>query len=183
MSINYGRNSRRIGSFDINLLTVANGTVLSSGEDSYGGYFIKFQFDNAGCGGSPDSRFSIELKDTTPWTNISYEAYNEGHASCWEFNQGGTFGLGNLLAFNSSIDTISKAVNCFELPQFTKQMGACDNASTNFMHPTYTVGSFRSFFVTRRRGSSGLLANLNFQRSCNSAGAGSFIIVRNIFVW
>lgn len=183
MSTNYGRTSRRIGSFDINLLTVANGTVLSSGEDSYGGYFIKFQFDNNGCGVTPDSRFSIELKDQTPWTNISYEAYNQGTAACWDFNAGGTFGLGNLLAYNSSIDTISRAVNCFELPQFTKKMSACDNNSDNFMHGNFFVGSYRSFFVTRRRNLTTSLANLNFQRSCCSTGTGSFIIVRNIFVW
>lgn len=182
MSINYGRNSRRIGSFDINLLTVANGTVVSSGEDSYGGYFIKFQIDSAGCG-APNSRFSIELKDQTPWTNISYEAYNEGTASCWDFNAGGAFGLGNLLAYNSSIDTISRAVNCFELPQFAKKMSACDNNSDNFMHNVYAVGTFRSFFVTRRRNLTTSLVNLNFERSCNSTGTGSFIIVRNIFVW
>lgn len=184
MSIKYGTNSRKITLSDINQVVQANCTQLDSGVDSDGGYYIKMQINNFGCGGSPNSKFYVELKDNKAWTKISYEVYIEGVASCWNFNNYGSYGFGNLLEFDVNQDKIFYSKNSFELPQFAKKMNACDNNSDNFYHTSFKVGTFRSFFVTRRRNTSNSnLANLNFELSCNSTGSSSFILLRNIFVW
>lgn len=186
MSVKYGTKSVRLTSADINQVVQANCTVLDSGNDpSDGSYYLKMQPNNGGCGATPNSKFYIELKDNIPWTKISYEVYIVGAASCWNFNQGGSYGLGNFLSFDTaSGDRVFYSQNSFELPQFTTKMSACDNLSTNFYHGNFQVGPFRSFFVTRRRDTSNSnLANINIEISCNGAGSPNYILVRNIFVW
>lgn len=182
MGISYGTNSLRIKSAHINQIVNTNGTIVSQG-DSGQGFEFRWYPNNAGCGGSPNSKFYIELLDPIPWTNITYEVYTTGTASCWNFNSGGSLGTGNLVAFNSSIDRVTRCQNSFELPQYTLQMSACDNATTNFMHVSFKTGTFRSFFATRRRDSPSSLANINLELSCNGAGVDNIFIIRNIFVW
>jgi len=180
MGISYGINSHRIKPGDINQVIFTNGVVNSNGADSSGGFFIQFQFDSPGCG-QPDSSIRVELKDPIPWTKITYEVYNVGSASCWSYNQGSF--AGNLLGFDVNQDRLFNCVNSFELPQYAKKMTACDNNSDNFLHGSYKTGSFNSFFVTRRRNSPSTLAQIAHQRSCNSTGASSYVIIRNIFVY
>lgn len=181
MGVFYGSNSKRVTEADINQIIYANGTILEQGTGSDGGFFVKFQFDTGGCGSTPDGYIKVELKDNIPWSKVSFEIYNSGSASCWSYNQGSY--SGNLLSFNSSLDRIFNSVNCFELPQYTKTMNACDNASTNFLHSTYKTGTYNSFYITRRRDVGAGLAQITHQRSCNSAGTGSFVIIRNIFIY
>lgn len=181
MGIAYGTNSLRIKSAHINQVVNTNGTIVSQGDNQ--GFEFQWYPNNAGCGATPNSTFYIELLDPIPWTNITYELYTTGIASCWNFNSGGSLGNGNLVAFNSSVDRVTRSVNSFNLPQYTIQMNACDNASTNFMHSSYKTGTYRSFFVSRRRSSLSSLAQINLSLSCNSTGSGSIYIIRNIFVW
>ncbi len=182
MAINYGIRARRITASDIDLVTNTNGTIVSQGNVNSG---FEFQWypNNGGCGATPNSSFSIRLLDPIPWTRITYELYTTGTSSCWNFNSGGNLGNGNLLAFSSSIDRVFYSENSFNLSQYTVQMQACDNATTNFMHVSYSTGTFRKFFVNRRRDSSLSLASIDLELSCNSTGIGSLFILRNIFVW
>ena len=139
---------------------------------------------NNGCGNSGDGGIRVELKDPIPWTKITFEWYMTGTASCWWFNQGSAyFGYGNLQPFSTTLDSVSRCVNSFELSKYTLQMTACDNATTNFMHGSQKTGDYRSFFSTRRRNSMSSLANINFQLSCNGTGPSNYFILRNIFVW
>ena len=183
MGISYGRSSLRVTSDDVNSITNTNGTIVSQGNDSYGGFQITWYPLNGGCGVTPNSFFKVELKDPIPWTNITYELYTTAYSACWNFNQGGQNGTGNLATFNSSLDRTFNTKNSFELPQYQIKMNACDNEPTNFMHNSFKTGTFRSFFVTRRRSVTTSLANINVELSCNGTGASQLYTIRNIFVW
>jgi hypothetical protein len=181
MGTHYGQKSSKISSTDINQIIYANGTIINQGDDANGNFYIKFQFDTYGCGG-PDGYIRVELKNTIPWTKISYEIYNAGSAACWSYNQGAFDG--NLLSFDLSLDRIFNSTNSFALPQYTKKMAACDNSPDNFLHVVYQTGTISSFFVTRRKNTSNSsLSQITHQRSCNSVGAGSYVIIRNIVVF
>lgn len=183
MSIKYGQ-GRKITANDIDSVTYAYSTLLESGNDETGSYYIKMQPDAWSCGSGTESSFSVKIKDNTPWTKISYQMYLTGTASCWSFNTAGWSGLNNLLPFDSSIDKFSYAQNSFELPQFEYKMQACDGNSTNFWLSSNIVGPYRSFFVTRRRDTSTTnLVSLAMNWACNSTGTGSYAILRNINVW
>ena len=183
MGIAYGRNSLRVSSAHVNQITNTNGTIITQGDDSSGGFEFVWYPLNGGCGGTPNSLFKIELKDMIPWNNITYELYTTAYSACWNFNQGGANGTGNLAAFNSSLDRTFNAKNSFELPQYQIKMNACDNETTNFMHNSYKTGTYRSFFVTRRRSVTTSLANINVELSCNGIGVSQMYTIRNIFVW
>jgi len=185
MSLNYGTNSRKIMANDINQVVFANCTLMDSGSDLDGSYYIKMSPNSFGCGTGPNSKFYVEIKDNKPWTKISYVLYMVGTASCWNFNQNGSYGTGNLLNFDLSAgDRVFAGENSFELPQFTTKMFACDNDSTNFYHNAFIVGSYRKFYVTRRRNTSNNnLVNINVEWSCNSSGLSSYVILKDIFVW
>lgn len=177
--MHYGLKATRISSYDISSITIGNCSIASQG-DTNNGYQI--QFTNAGSGCTLNVTFYIELKDNVSWSNISCEFYLVGTASCWAFNQASNGAVtGNLVSYNSSIDTITAAKNCFELPQFNKQMVVCDNASTNMFHSSFAVGAYRSFRINRRRSSLVLPAGISHSRNC--IGLNGYTIVRNIFVW
>ena len=182
MGINYGIRARRITASDINLVTNTNGTIVSQG-DVNSGFEFQWYPNNGGCGATPNSSFSIQLLDPIPWTRISYELYTTAYASCWNFNNGGSLGNGNLLTFSAGTDRVFYGENSFELSQYTVQMSACDNATTNFMHVSYKTGDYRKFFVNRRRDSSLSLSSINVELSCNGTGISNLFIIRNIFVW
>lgn len=183
VSVKYGQ-GRKITSNDINSVTYSNCSLLGSGNDESGSYFIKLQPDSGGCGSGTDSSFYVEIKDNPSWTKISYQLYLTGTAACWSFNSSGWTGNNNLLQFDSSIDKFYYGNNSFELPQFTYKVQACDNDSTNFWHGAFQVGTYRSFFITRRRDTSTTnLVKIALAWSCNSYGLGSYAILRNITVW
>jgi hypothetical protein len=186
MATLYGAASRRITLTDINFVTMQATTIITSGIDTSGGYYITFQVDGVGCVPSPNNPYVvIELKDNPPWTMITYEMYFTTTSSCWNFNSGGTNGTGGLLAYDPLIDRVFNCVNSFELPQYTKQMSVCDNAATNFLHYTHATGTFRSFFVTRRRDTSSYSpVQIMCELACNAeSGVGKNITIRNIMVW
>lgn len=179
MATDYGRKARRVLASDINAITLTNSSIISQG-DVNGGAEIKIQHAGDAC--ITPSAFYIELKDMIAWTNITCEFYLTNKASCWAFNVAGYGAVtGNLLTYNSSLDKISKSVNCFELPQFTTQITVCDNATTNMYHVSYAVGAYRSFFISRRRNVGTGLAGISHGLSCISVNGIS--TVRNIFVW
>ena len=183
MAIHYNTKSTRISSAGVNQVVIANSTILEQGDDPSGNFYVKWQPDSGGCGGGPDSKIYVEIKDDVPWTKISYELFIVAIASCWNFNSGGSQGNGKLLAYNSAIDTTITATNSLENPIYSKTMNLCNNSSNNFMHGTYATGAYRSLFVSRRRDTSlSGLANINVALSCNNYGAGKYIIIRNIFV-
>lgn len=187
MSVKYNIGSTRLSSLNIGTVTAGNSTILDTGNDSSGGYYLKVQPDLWGCG-STQSFAAIEIKDDIPWTKISYEIVTSGSSSCWTFNDPGwggmTYTYQNLMPFNSSLDTFAYAENSFNVSGVVFKMMACDgNSTTNFWLAGDTSKT-RKFFVTRRRNtSSSGLASINVNWSCNSTGAGSYVIFRNIFVW
>lgn len=187
MSITYGQKGYRVTQAQVSQVVTTGGTLLESG-DRQGGFYVKFQHDQAGCGG-PESGVFIEISNFISWSYVSMEFYLTGNAACWDFNNGtratniGNSASGNLLTFNSALDAVTKAENCFELPQFTLQMSACDNNSNNFFHGSYNVGSYKTFRIVRRRNQNGNLAGPMHARSCNSTGTGSDTIIKNIYVW
>ena len=175
MGIAYGRNSLRVSSAYVNQITNTNGTIVSQGDDSSGGFKFVWYPLNGGCGGTPNSKFFIELKDTIPWKYITYQFSATGTAACWDFNQA----AGNTITFSSSIDRVFNSVNSFENPAYQIRMGACDNEPTNF----YRFAGTKSFYVTRRRNSLIIPASVYIDLSCNSTGAGSAVTINNIFIW
>lgn len=184
MATYYGRRSFLIKSAHINQVVNVNGTIVSQGDTAEnGGFEFRWYPLNGGCGSTANSKFYIELRDPFAWTNIAYEYYTTGTSSCWNFNQGGSYGLGNFLSFDSTIDRLSNSINSFELSKYDKKMSACDNLSTNFYHPSFVTGTFRRFFVSRRRNSAASLCNINVELSCNNTGTAHTIFIRNIYVW
>ena len=184
MASKYGKNIYRISSSLVNGVYYYGGTVLFSG-DVNGSFEVQFRHDSSGCG-NPDSGIFVEIKDFISWTNIVMQYSLTGTASCWGFNDSngygksvGNNGTGNLLAFDSSIDGAKNSINAFEDPAYTLKTRACDNNADNFMRFN---SSGRSFFMYRRRDSSGNLAGPQHGRSCNSTGSGSVTTIKNIFV-
>jgi hypothetical protein len=178
MATHYGRKARRVLASDINAITLVNSSILLQ-SDINGGAEIQIQHAGNAC--ITTSSFYIELKDTIAWTNITCEFNLTSKASCWGFNTASYSSIGNLLAFNPVIDTISRSVNCFELPQFSKVMTACDNATGNMYHNSFAVGTYRSFFVSRRRNVGVGLAGISHGLSC--IGVNGITTVRNIYIW
>jgi hypothetical protein len=150
-----------------------------------GGYQVKSEHGGFGCS---NSGMYVELLDTIPWTNITYEVSVEGGASCWSFNHhtngyGPSPGSGNMLAYSeASGDRISRPFNSWEVPSFQShnRTFACDNNSDNFYHGTYQVGNPKTFFMQRRRNVNGSLAGPHIGIAC--VGAGS-LLIRNIRIW
>jgi len=175
MGIAYGRNSLRVTSSYISQITNTNGVIVSQGDNSSGSFEFVWYPLNGGCGVTPNSRFFIELKDTFPWKNITYQFISTGTASCWDFNQT----AGNFISFNSSIDRVFNSVNSFENPAYQIKMSACDNEPTNF----YRFPGTKSFYVTRRRNNLVTPASIYVDLSCNAVGVGNAITINNIFIW
>jgi hypothetical protein len=153
MGINYGPAGYIIGPSNISTINLTSCTLTSSGfEDSYG--IWTFNMQNVGCG---STGFNLIINDSTVpfvWTKISWKTWFNFGSACWNFaNSNSVYGNGahNILSWNSSLDSISRPKNSFELPQYTLKMSACDNNSDNFAHGTYLTGSFRNWNMLRRR--------------------------------
>lgn len=179
MAINYGRNYRKITLSDISSISIVNSTNTSAIDDENGAVLQFSHSSSVGCG---SSGFTILLKDTTPWTRITYKIYLTGTTSCWAFSQGTSYvpADANILVWDSSQDRVFFSKNCWELPQYTLKMSACDNNSDNFFHGSYATGTYREFYTTRRRNSTASLAGLSCGRACMGDGT---TIISNIRVW
>jgi hypothetical protein len=174
----YGINSRKVLLSDISSITLLNCTNTSLSED-IGGAVLTFSHPNIGC---TSSGFTVLLNDVIPWTRITFEVYLTGVASCWAFCEG-TNNVptdANITTWNSGIDRVFFPENCWELPQYTLKMLACDNSSDNFFHGTYHTGTYKKFLTTRRRNSTATLAGLSHGRACINEGT---TIVSNIRIW
>jgi len=153
MGINYGQSGYIIGPSNISTINLTNSTLTSSGfEGSYGTW--TFSMQNVGCG---STGLNLIISDGTipfEWTKISWKTWINFGSSCWDFaNNNFVYGNGahNILSWNSSLDSISKPKNSWELPQYTLKMNACDNNPDNFTHGSFLTGSFRHWNMTRRR--------------------------------
>lgn len=90
---------------------------------------------------------------------------------------------GNIWPYNESLgDKYFRDVNSFSSnSNFQRKAHACDNNNTNMFHGAFNDGGEKSFWTTRRRNLNGNNAGIFFGRSCSTVG--SFIRIKNIFVW
>jgi hypothetical protein len=153
MGIYYNQDGYAITENNISTVNLTNSTLSSVNNN---GKYAEWSFSmqNVGCG---STGLNLIIDDSTipfVWTKISWKTWFNFASSCWSFaNTNNTYGTGNhnILSWNSSIDSISKPKNCWELPQYTLKMSTCDNNSDNFAHGGYLTGSFRNWNMVRRR--------------------------------
>ena len=188
MATGYGIRSILVTSDLVNQVQIGSLNTLEVSETGdigpNGGYQAKVSNGGHGCS---NSGIYIELLDTIPWTNITYEVILTGDASCWTFNHPGNSygpgGGGNILAYNESLgDRISRPLNSWDIPATSThdKTYACDNASNNFMRGPVSPNQPRTFFMQRRRDVNGSLAGPQHGRACVSAGTS---LIRNIRIW
>ena len=189
MATSYGLKSKVITSSDLTVLSYG-GTVLESG-DINGAFSLTYRHDLPSCG-DPRGTAEVYLKINDAPANYTYITYtlniSANAAACWSFNQGSSSGgmnytnslnipvNGGCLSYSTSLDPISFASNCFELPQYTKQMYACDNNDTNFMR----FAGVKSFTVRRRVDTSAASFGVWLSRGCHDTNG--TVTVSNIFV-
>lgn len=190
MATGYGINSTLVTSNLIHAVNVFNCTVITAETGNIGatgGYQIKVSHDTGGCGSEADNGIFLELKNDIPWTRITWEWLGNGAASCWSFNHSSGFGggagptTGYLQDFNANLDVISRSFLSWEVSEYQShsRVYACDNDANNFFR--FNSGEFKSFFMNRRRDTSGNRAGIHHGRSCN--GTGVFSIIRNIRIY
>lgn len=179
MSTFYGRNYRKVELADISSISLLSAT-LSNSINNENGAVLTFDHQGVNCG---TTAFTIFIKDIIPWTYITYKIYLVGTASCWAFSHGTNYAAAdaNIKTWDSNLDRVFFAQNCWELPQFTLKMFACDNNSDNFMHGGYAVGAYRSFMTTRRRNSMASLAGIAHGRACVSPTGQSIVSDIKVF--
>jgi hypothetical protein len=189
MATSYGLKSRVLTSADVTVLQYG-GTILQN-EDINGALRFSYRHDLPSCG---DPRGSAEfyLKVNSSLGKFTYLSYtasiSANTAACWAFNQGASSGgmgytnslsipiSGGCLDYSQSLDPITFASNCFELPQYTKQMAACDNNDTNFMR----FAVVKSFTVRRRIDSTAASFGVWCSRGCHDTNG--TVTISNIFV-
>lgn len=188
MATNYGLASRLVTADLVHEVQIGDNTTLVTGETGNvgpnGGYQVKISNTSHGCG---SSGVYVIIKDTIPWTGITYEMVLTGVASCWSFNHAGSNygpgGTGNLLGYSEAAgDIISRAIRSWEVPAFQthNRTFACDNNSDNFFHSSFHQGDPKIFYMKRRRNVNGSLAGIQHGRACVAAGT---TIIRNIRIW
>lgn len=193
MSTKYGTLSFPVTQSMVDSVTTTGGTIISQGDTGYNNsYEIVFQHDTGGCGAAA-SAIVILLKETNPkWRFITWEWRGTGTSACWAFNHTGawalegttSYNLGYLLAYNESLgDKVFNNYLTWEVPAYQShnKVVACDNDANNFFR--FNSAQFKSFFMKRRRDSSGNLAGIHHSRSCNSTGTGSRTHIRNIYIY
>jgi hypothetical protein len=193
MSVNYNPRARLVTSADISSLTLLNMTTVFNG-DSDNGYVYEGYHNTGGCGTAPESGVLILLKDTIPWTRISFQWEGTGQAACWSFvNPSTAYGAatgtpsGNLLGYDAAQgDKLYDGYLTFTGPGMVGgfsalKFNACDNATDNFMR--FNTETFRRFRMSRRRNVGTGLAGIHHGRSCSSIGTGSVTRISNIFIW
>jgi len=187
MATGYGIRSTLVTSDLVNQVLINSNTTLETAETGNigpnGGYQVKISNGGHGCG---NSGVFVELLDTIPWANITYEVIITGTASCWVFNHpGGSYGPGgggNILAYNEALgDRVSRPLNSWEISGVSAvKTYACDNNSDNFMRSQVNPNNPKTFFMQRRRDVNGSLAGPQHGRACVSSGTA---IIRNIRIW
>lgn len=190
MATGYGINSTLVTSNLIHAVNVFNCTVITAETGNIGatgGYQIKVSHDTGGCGSEADNGIFLELKNDIPWTRITWEWLGTGTAACWSFNHSSGFGggagptTGYLQNYNANLDVISRSFLSWEVVDYQShsRVFACDNNANNFLR--FNGGEFKSFFMNRRRDTSGNRAGIHHGRSCNNTGV--FSIIRNIRIY
>lgn len=169
--------SVNLGSYD-SIVTAETGNVGPNG-----GYQIKTEYSGYGCS---SSGIYLELTDSIPWTNLTYEVILTGNSACWTFNDNAYApgaAYGNMLTYNESAgDRISRPLNSWEVPAFQShgKTYACDNNSNNFYHGSFNSNNPKTFFMRRRRNVNGSKAGPQMGRACTGTGT---TIIRNIRIW
>jgi len=185
MSTYGGQRSILVTSANIYAVNLSNCILLDSGDKGiFGGYMVKVYHNTSGCG-NPSSYIFLELNDSHPWTGIACEFELGGTASCWNFNYNGDGYLLNYSENDGDIIPNERCLNCWEYAEFRthSKVTACDNDSNNFFHGGYQKGDPKIFLMKRRRDGSGNKAGIYHYRSCNSTGASSYTIIKNIRIW
>ena len=192
MSTVYGINPKIVTSDMIYAVNLYNCTI-QSGEtgdfytNSVSSYQLKVSHDTYGCSG-PDSGIFLELKDTIPWTKITFEWLGLGTAACWSFSNSSSFGTGtgtptgNLIDYNEAAgDFVFNGHLTWEVPAYQthNKVYACDGDADNFFR--FNAGVYKSFFMNRRRNVNGSRAGIHHGRSCSDTGV--YTILRNIRIW
>ena len=186
MALAHGQASTLVTSNHVYGVSVNNATINTGDTGNLGtrgGYQLSVTQQGVGCG---STGLLLELNDTVPWSNITFEAVVTGAYSCWSFCTGGfvSAGGGNILSYNEGNgDRISRAFNSWELPQFQThdRQSACDNNSDNFLHTSFNVGDPKRFFMKRRRDVNGNRGGISIGYACVSTVGTT--IIRNIRIW
>jgi hypothetical protein len=189
MATSYGLNSRVLTSADVTVLNYG-GTILQN-EDIDGALRFSYRHDLPSCG-EPRGSAEFYLRVNPSLGKFTYLSYtvsiSANTAACWSFNQGDSSGgvgytnslsipqNGGCLSYSQSLDPITFASNCFELPQYTKQMAACDNDNSNYMR----FAVVKSFTVRRRINSTAASFGVWNSRGCHDTNG--TVTISNIFV-
>jgi hypothetical protein len=176
---------RRVTNDMIDSVNNYNCTITSQGNDSTGGFFISYYFNNAGCGG-PDSGLYCLIKSQYTWSRILCKFENGGTASCWGFNLDTHGNVSpNLLSYNTSQGDIIfrwDAINSFQNTSFAVQTNACDNDPSNFMHNSYSTGDPKTFYMFMRRNLNGNKSGFGHGRSCSGTGPVNYTTISEIYI-
>jgi len=211
MSSVYGTPSHKVRAADVSSLDYTNMTVLDSGNDNWGNYFAKMQFDTGGCG-SPSGGFRVDINNLVGsgwrWEYITFKWTMAGGTSCWNFNNSsdyGSAGLNSLEAYNGaaypkgpisgttlegpSVDKVFFCQNNWNLA-YDRGYNAvvtykCDNdLNYNVFHGSYSGdGLEKHFYMTRRKAAGDGTAGPSHSRSCNGVGSGNWAMVSDIVVF
>ena len=212
MSSIYGTPSHKVTAADVSSLDYTNMTVQSSGNDNWGNYFAKMQFDAGGCGGASGG-FRVDINNLVGsgwrWEYITFKWTMVGVTACWNFNSTsdyGSAGLNGLEAYNGpaypvgpisgtnlqdpSVDKVFFSQNCwnkaYDAGYNAVVMARCDNdVNYNVFHGGYSHGDGleQYFYMRRRRTSSSGIAGPSHSRSCNGTGSGNWAMVSDIVVF
>lgn len=189
MATGYGVASTLVTSALVNQVKLGGYDTIVAAETGNvgpnGGYQAKSTHGSFGCS---NSGLYVELLDTVPWTNITYEVIVTGNSACWSFNHhtntyGPSPGSGNMEAYSTTLgDRISRPFNSWEVAAFQShnRTFACNNNSNNFFHGNFQVGDPKTFFMQRRRNVNGSLAGPHIGLACTGAGT---LLIRNIRIW
>jgi hypothetical protein len=170
-------------------VTIAEGAIISQGNTGINNtYEIIFQHNAFGCG-NPASAIVVIFKDTNPnWKYITLEFSLTGWASCWSFCSTSSWGLGSvnhyLQTYDESLgDKILYPKNSWEFPaviNHSKEANCDGSNADNFFSQNFNGYQPKTFFMRRRRDTSGNLAGIRHSRSCSSTGTGSRTHIKNI---
>ena len=189
MGISYNFLSFPVVQSMVEEVTIAEGAIISQGNTGINKtYEIIFQHNAYGCG-NPASAIVVIFKDTNPnWKYITWEFSLTGWAACWSFCSTSSWGLGSvnhyLQTYDESLgDKILYPKNSWEFPAVINhsKVANCDGSNAdNFFSQNFNAYQPKTFFMRRRRDTSGNLAGIRHSRSCSSTGTGSRTHIKNI---
>ena len=189
MGINYNKLSFPVYQDMIDEVIIAEGTIISQGNTGrHNTYEIIFQNNAYGCG-NPASGIALIFKDTNPnWKCVTLEFSLTGWAACWSFCHTAPYSLTsvnlNLEPYNEALgDKILYPKNSWEFPAVANhsRVANCDVSNAdNFFSQDFNAYQPKTFFMSRRRNTSGNLAGIRHTRSCSSTGTGARTHIKNI---